>query len=222
MTKLHDELGPKGLNVLAITHEPREQVLKMMAQMPPAEVTFTIGLQGSSGLNNPTGGIPYSWLISADGIVVWQGSGTPAEKVINEELKKVNLTADQKAAKATKGLEYAEMLITTKQLTRAIEHLDRMAKAYKGTDFAKKAEDRKKALEADESLKAELAAQKALASITDGAELPKEKMKQKERDAKKVQLEKFILKNKETAPVAAEQAGMWVKVMAERWEDGAK
>jgi hypothetical protein len=185
-------------------------------------MTYTIGCEGGNPLTNLAGTIPYSWLVGVDGKVLWQGNGTPPGKMMDEELKKVTVTADQKAAKATKALEYAEGLIASKQLTRALAQLDKVSKTFKGSDFAKKADDRKKAIEADESLKAELTAQKALEKITDGAEMPKEKFKGKERDSKAVQLEAFIKKNKETAPAAAEQAGLWVKVMQEDWAKTAK
>ena len=180
-------------------------------------MTYTIGLGGGITLSNLAGSLPYSWLVGVDGKVLWQGNGTPPEKMIEAELKKVTITADQKAVKATKAMEYAEGLIAAKQLTRGLAQLDKVSKAFKGSDFAKQADDRKKALEADESLKAELTAQKALEKITEGAEMPKEKFKGKERDAKANQLEAFIKKNKESAPVAAEQAAMWVKVMQEDW-----
>ena len=107
--------------------------------------------------------------------------------------------------------------LSSRQLARAVAHLDKVAKAYAGTEFAKKAQERKAAVEGDETMKKELAAQKTLEKLTDGAELPKEKFKGKERDAKAVQLEAFIKKYKEEAPVAAELATMWVKVMQEDW-----
>lgn len=185
-------------------------------------MTYTIGLEGGNPLPNLAGTIPYSWLIGVDGKVVWQNNGAPPEKLILEELKKVTITADMKAAKATKALEYAEALIATKQLARALTHLDKVAKQFKGSEFAKKAEERKAALEGDETLKKEISAQKTLERITEGAEMPKEKFKGKERDAKAVQLEAFIKKNKEEAPVAAELAAMWVKVMQEDWAKTAK
>jgi hypothetical protein len=213
-------LGPKGLNVLAITHEPREQVLKYLAQSNPAPMTYAIGVGGGLTLTNDKGTIPYSWLIAADGTVVWQGNGTPSEKLIEAELKKVKLTDEAKTARANKAIEYAESLIGQKHLVRAIKVLERVAKDVKGSaEAAKKAEERKAALERDESLKAELAAQKALDKMVTGLEMPKEKLKSKQRDSIAAQLEAFIKKNKETAPVAAEQAEMWVKVMQLKWED---
>jgi hypothetical protein len=217
-------MGPKGLSVLAITHESREQVLKLLAQAPPAGVSFTIGLGGGNqNYPNLTGTVPYAWLISAEGKCVWQGNtGSLSEKVIAEEVKKVRLTDEMKAAKAAKALEYAEGLVAEKHLVRAIRVLDRVAKSGKGTEAATKAAERKAALEKDEALKAELAAQKTLDSLVGGLELPKDKLKKKDRESLALRLDAFIKKVETDAPVAAATARMWVKVMNERWEDGAK
>ena len=220
---MQDELGPRGFNVLAITHEGRDQVLKLLAQAPPGPMTFTIGLGGGGSYPNLAGTVPYCWLVGADGKVVWQGNtGGLSEKVIEEEVKKSRVTPETKAARADKALAYAESLIGEKQIVRGLRVLEGIAKNSKGSEAAKKAEERKASLEKDESLKGELAAQRDLDRIAGGLELPKDKLKGKERDAKAVQIEAFIKKNKESAPVAAELAAMWVKVMQEDWAKTAK
>jgi hypothetical protein len=213
-------MGPQGLNVLAITHEDRMQVLKYLTQANSAPMTYSIGLGGLVGFTNPTNGIPYSWLIGADGKVVWQGHGLPSGKVIQEELKKVKVTDATKAARAGKAVAYADSLIAAKQLVRGIAVLDRVVKEYKGTDAARAAAEKKAAVEKDESLKKELTAQKDLDRITTGLEMPREKLKGKERDAKVIQLEGFLKKNAGTE--AATLAEMWVKVMSEDWSKTVK
>lgn len=215
-------MGPKGFKILAITHEPREQVLKLLAQMPPGPMTYTIGLGGGLGLTNPTNGIPYSWLISAEGKVVWQANGAPPEKLIQEELKKVKLTPEQKAAKADKALAYAETLLSDKQVLRGVLVLDRIVKDFKGSAAAKTAEERKAAVEKDEALSKELAAQKTLDKMVGGLEMPKDKLKKKEREAIAVRLEAFIKNNEKDAPVATELAKTMTKVMTEDWALTAK
>jgi hypothetical protein len=219
---MQDEMGPKGFKILAITHEPREQVLKLLAQQPPGEVTYTIGLGGGLGLTNPTNGIPYSWLVGIDGKVLWQGNGLPPEKEIQAELKKVKVTDEFKAARAQKALAYAETLLADKQLLRGLLVLDKVIRDYKGSPSAKTAEERKAAVEKDESLKAELAAQKTLDRLVGGLELPKDKLKKKEREAINVKLTSFIKSNEKDAPVATELAKMMSKVMTEDWADTAK
>ena len=193
-----------------------------MAQQPPGQVTYSIGLGGGLGLTNPTNGIPYSWLVAADGKVVWQANGLPAEKVIQEQLKKVKVTDELKAARAQKAMAYAEALISDKQVLRGVLVLERVAKDHKGSPAAKAAEDRKAAVEKDESLKAELAAQKTLDKMVGGLEMPKDKLKKKEREQIAVHLESFIKKNEATAPVAADLAKMLTKVMLEEWTKSAK
>lgn len=215
-------MGPKGFKILAITHEPREQVLKLLAQMPPGPMTYTIGLGGGLGLSNPTNGIPYSWLISAEGKVVWQANGAPPEKLIQEELKKVKLTDEQKAAKADKALAYAETLLADKQVFRGVLVLDRVIKNFKGSPAAKTAEERKGAIEKDETLSKELAAQKTLDKMVGGLEMPKDKLKKKEREAIAARLEAFIKNNEKDAPVATDLAKMMSKVMTEDWTLTAK
>lgn len=215
-------MGPRGLNVLAITHEPREQVLKYLAQGNPAPMTYTIGAEGGLTMKNPTGKIPYSWLIGPEGTVVWQAGGAPPDKLIQEELKKIKITPEQKAAKAEKALAYAESLLGGKQFVRGMAVLTRITKESKGTEAAKKAEERLAALEKDEAAKPEIAAQKELDRLVTGLEMPREKLKGKERDGKAAQLEGFIKKHKEAAPAAAEMASLWIRVMQQKWEDGAK
>ncbi len=185
-------------------------------------MTYTIGLMGGLSLTNPTNGIPYSWLVGSDGKVVWQGHGTPAEKVIQEELKKVKVNEEFKAGRANKALAAADALIADKQLVRGIQMLDRVGKDFKGTDAAKKAEEHKATVAKDETVKKELAAQKELDTLVTGLEMPKEKMKKKDREGLQVRLEGFIKAHKDDAPVAADLAKMFVKVMMEDWSLTAK
>ncbi len=190
--------------------------------MPPGPVTYAIGVGGGYALKNPTGKIPYSWLIAADGMVVWQGHGIPADKLIEAELKKVRVTPELKAAWAEKMLAYAESLLGAKDYVRGMGYLDRVSREHKGTSAAQKAQLRLAEIAKDESAKAELSAQKELEKLTTGLEMPKDKLKKKEREGIAARLEAFIKTSEQNAPVAAEQAKMWVKVMTQKWEDGAK
>lgn len=204
--------------MLSITNESREVVLKYLTQLNTAPVTYTIGLGGGHG-NYPARGIPAAWLIGADGKVVWQGHPSSlSDKVIEEELRKVKLDDAQKESRAGKALEKAEALIGQKRFLQAQQALEAMGKEHKGTEAAKKAEEKLKEMDRDSAAKKEIAAQKLLDKIVGGIDLPKEKLKGKEREAKAVQLEAFIKKNREDAPGAAEIASMWVKVMQEDWK----
>ncbi|MCK6479874.1 MAG: hypothetical protein L6R43_06920 [Planctomycetes bacterium] len=193
-------------------------MLKFLAQMNASPVTYTIGLGGGHG-NYPTRGIPAAWLISAEGKVVWQGGpGGLSGKLIEEELKKVKPTDEQRNARAMKILEAAGALVSEGKALQAKGLLDRVTKEFKGSEAAKAADEKLKELDRDETFKKELKAQQTLDKIVGGLELPKEKLNRKERDGKKVMLEAFIKKNREEAPAAAALAETWVKVMAEDWK----
>jgi ribosomal protein S20 len=165
-----EEFGKKGLNVLALTNESRETVLKFMTQLTPAPVPYTIGLGGGSG-NYPASGIPKAFLISAEGKVVWEGSpGAFPGKLLEAELKKVKVTDEMKAARAQKALDYAETLIAAKQYLRAANLLDRTVKDFGATEPGKKAQERRASLDRDEAMKKELAAQKAIDKAVSGGD----------------------------------------------------
>jgi hypothetical protein len=215
---LTEEFGKKGLNVLSITNESRSLVLKFLTQMNPSPASYTIGLGGGHG-NYPASGIPAAWLISTEGKVVWQGNpGSLSNKLIEAELKKVKLSDEEKDARAGKILATAEAMVTEGKALLGKDMLENLTKAHKGTEAAKKADEKLKELDRDEGFKKELKAQQTLDKMVGGLDLPKDKLKKKERDGKKVQLEAFIKKYKEDAPVSAAMAETWVKVMAEDWK----
>lgn len=216
-------MGPKGLNILAITHEDREQVLKLLAQAPPpGSLEVPIGLGGGGNYPNTAGTVPYCWIVGADGKVVWQGNtgGLPG-KLLEAEVAKVKLTPEMKAAKAEKALANAQTLVADKQVVRGLRALEQVSKDFKGTEVAKRADEARAAAEKDASLKSELDAQKSLEKIVGGLEVPKDKLKKKEREGKAAQIEAF-LKSTKDAPVAVEMANMWVKVLQEDWTKNAK
>jgi hypothetical protein len=218
LASLAEGYGKKGLNVLAITNESRETVLKYMAQLAMVPIPYTIGVGGGSG-NYPAPGIPKAFLIGVDGKVIWEGN--PAafdEKLLEAELKKVKITDEMKAANAAKSLAYAETLITAKEYLRAEMLLDRVAKDYAKIDAGKKATDRKAELEKDEAVKKELAAQRALDKLVNGIELPKDKLKKKERDGVAKEIDALAKKSQTDAPATAALATQWAKVVREDWK----
>lgn len=218
LARMAEENGKKGLNVLAITNESRETVLKYMAQLAMVPIPYTIGVGGGSG-NYPASGIPKAFLIGVDGKVIWEGNpGAFDEKLLEAELKKVKITDEMKAAKAGKALAYAETLITSKEYLRAEMLLDRVAKEYSKIDAGKKASDRKAELEKDEAVKKELAAQKTLDKLVNGLELPKDPLKKKERDGVAKELDALAKKAQTDAPATAALATQWAKVVREDWK----
>ncbi len=181
---------------------------------------YTVGLGGGDG-GYTSRGIPAAWLVGVDGKVLWQGhpSSLP-EKTLEAELKKVGKPTDEeREARAAKAVEYARTLAGHKRYFEAAELLGRTAKEWKGTEGAKAAEAAKAAMEKDEAVAAELSAQKELARVVGGSlEVPKEKLKSKERDAMAVRLEVFIRKHGEKAPGAVALAESWARVMREDWK----
>lgn len=218
LARMAEDYAKKGLNVLAITNESRDTVMKYMTQLAQVPLTYTIGYGGGSG-NYPAAGIPKAFLVGADGKIVWEGNpGSFSEKFLEEELKKVKITDEMKAAHAAKSLAYAETLITSKDYLRAANLLDKTAKDFAATDAGKQAAERRAALDKDEAIKKELAAQKALDKAVGGLELPKEKFKKKERDAVAKELEGLAKKNQTDAPATAAMAADWAKIVREDWK----
>lgn len=218
LARMAEDYAKKGLTVLAITNESRETVLKYMAQLALVPIPYTIGVGGGSG-NYPASGIPKAFLIGVDGKVIWEGSpGSLDTKKLEEELKKVKVTDEMKSARAEKAVAYANALIAKKDLLRGVTLLEKVQKDYGKTEAAKKAADAVAAIDKDEALKKELAAQRALDKAVGGLELPKEKLKDKERESKAKQLDDFAKKNKDTAPATADMATQWAKVMREDWK----
>ncbi len=217
-----EEFGKKGLNIISVTHESRETILKFLSQQSAAPASYTIGLKGGiQNYPNLTNTVPYVWLVGADGKVVFQGNtGGLSDKDIEAELRKVKMTPEIWAARGAKMLAAAEAHVAEKKALLGHDLLTRLVKEkeFKGSEAAKKADEKLKELDRDEEFKKELKAQQLLDKIVGGLDLPKEKLKGKERDGKKVLLEGFIKKNKEEAPVAASLAETWVKVMAEDWK----
>jgi hypothetical protein len=225
LTKLTEEYGKKGFHVVSLTGEKADTVRKFLAQQLTAPVGFTIGIQGGTSLKRTDGKntIPYAYLVGVDGNVLWQGNpGSLPKKELEAELRKVKPAEERRAVRAEKALAHAESLVGAKQVLLGVALFEKVAKEFKGTEAAKTAAARLAEIEKDESLKAELAAQRELERIVGGAEFPKEKLKGAERKQGAARLEAFIKSRKETAPVAAGMAEEWMKVMTEDWKSERK
>ena len=107
---------------------------------------------------------------------------------------------------------------TTKEVPRGTNVLASTAKTYKRVEAGQKADERILALMKDPELSKELAAQRTLDGLVGGLDMPKEKLKSKERTAKAEKIASLGKKVKEEAPHTAELAANWVKVMNEDWK----
>ena len=109
---------------------------------------------------------------------------------------------------------------TTKEVPRGTNVLASTAKTYKRIEAGQKADERILALAKDPELSKELAAQRTLDGLVGGLDMPKEKLKSKERTAKAAQLESLTRKLKDDAPHTSALAGRWAKVMTEDRKSG--
>ena len=137
--------------------------------------------------------------------------------MIEEQLKRVKLTPEMRAAAAERALAYAESLVEKKEVLRGLGVLERVAKKHKGTPAATKASERRAALEKDPALAKELATQRSLDKLVGSLELPTEKFKKKERESKAEQLQALAKKLTDDAPSTAKLAGEWARVLREDW-----
>ena len=218
LASLVEEYSKKGLSVVAFTDEKRETVLKFMAQLNDAPAGYTIGYGGGAQAYPTADGIPQSFLVGADGKVVWQGYPSECSgKMIEAELKKVRVTDEMKAGKAAKALAFAETLIAAKEYLRAANLLDRTSKDFGATESGKKAAERRASIEKDEAVKKELAAQRALDKAVGGLDVPKEKFKKKEREGIAKNLDALAKKNQTDAPATAAMAAQWATIVREDW-----
>jgi thiol-disulfide isomerase/thioredoxin len=217
LAKLAEEFGKDGFHVLSISDEPKDVVLQFLTQLNVTEITYTMGVGGGAAAY-PAPGIPKAFLIDVDGKVVWEGHpGQLTNGMIEAEVKKVKLTPELRAAAAERALAYAEALLTEKEVLRAVAVLERAAKEHKGTPAAAKANARADEIEKDPALAAELDAQRALDKLVGGLDLPAEKLKPKDREAKADKLVALAKKLQADAPTTAQMAEQWARVLREDW-----
>jgi hypothetical protein len=102
--ELHDKYKDKGLVVLAPHCQSAERdVLEMF--LLKRSVTYAVALKADTS-DYPGNGIPRAGLVDVDGKIVWQGNpnGGGLEKMIEDELKKVDLYGMNVLAKAEKAI----------------------------------------------------------------------------------------------------------------------
>jgi hypothetical protein len=218
LARMVEDYGAKGLNVLAITDEPREAVLRYLSQASDAPSTFPIGVGGGTG-NYPAPAFPMAFLISAEGKVVWQGNpGQFNEKLLAEEVKKVKITDEMRAAKAAKSVAFAEDLITKSEVLRARILLEKVQKDPSAGDAAKRAAEVIESIDKDPRLKKDLTAQRALEKLLGGIEMPREKVKEKNRESLAKELDDFARKTHQQSKPTGEMAATWARILREQWK----
>lgn len=216
LSKLTEEYGKKGFNIVAITNEDLDMNLRYMVHND-ANFKYTVAI-GGGGEYGVTG-IPHAYLIGPEGKVHWQGSpGSMPKKKLEALLKNVDKkpAKDVLEARAEKMYAWADKFAEDKQVFRAHHELTELTKKYKGTRAAKKAAERMKELATGDN-KAEFDAQKSLFKTLGFVEIPKEKLKKKKRASIAKKLEKFQEANSSKAPGAAKLARKWARIMNSPW-----
>lgn len=104
MQDLHDKYKDKGLVVMAPHCQAGERdVLEMF--LMKRSVTYAVALKADTS-QYPGQGIPRAAIIDVDGKIVWQGhpNGGGVDKMIEDELKRVDLFGMNLLAKVDKGI----------------------------------------------------------------------------------------------------------------------
>jgi hypothetical protein len=221
--KLNDELGPKGLNIIALTGEA-QNVLRAYVGTSEPSIDYPVAL-GGGGAYQVTG-VPYAVLVGADGKVLWEGNGAPPGKEIEAAVKAVKLTPEQIEAKAGKRVAYAQKFAEDKLFARAEYELQQVVKLHASSEAAKKAQEVLSGFQAPE-IAAELAAQKEVAKmigLVPNLERPSDKMKGKEMESMAKKLKKKADDIRTKTPRAAKLAEEWMTRFELPWaalrEDG--
>lgn len=88
LVEFHEKFGPQGFVILAISNEAKSTLEKFVKDK---RVTYRVGVdEGGDVWGAYQGsGVPRSWLIDPDGIIVWKGHpGNLDESMLQEPLRK--------------------------------------------------------------------------------------------------------------------------------------
>ncbi|MCI0342788.1 MAG: hypothetical protein L0216_16880 [Planctomycetales bacterium] len=113
MQELHEKNKDKGLVVLAphVQQATREQ---LEAYVLKYGITYPVALNANTSAYS-TGSIPQAAVIGPDGTVVWKGTpGGPEQKVIEEQLRKVDLFGERALVASKEGKPIATQVLQGK------------------------------------------------------------------------------------------------------------
>lgn len=221
LSKLQSEYGKKGLVVIAITGEDKATNLRYMVHQDPG-FAYRVAIGGAPGYEMP--GVPYAFLIDAEGKIVYRGSpgGLSKKKVLLPALKDVrDPTPEEVAARSAKMLAFAEAFADDGLYLRAEQAFDALIDRFPDSEGARTAAERKKALLDDDAARAEHDAQQRIARIVGGVEGPDpegKRLKGKQIEAAARKLEKLAEDLAESAPRSARLAAEWQAIFATPWE----
>ncbi len=220
LSKLQDEFGKKGLNVIAINGESKDVHLRYMVHNDPG---FRYKLAIGSGNEYGVSGIPHAYLIDPEGKVVWEGSPSSmsAKKDLLPVLKMVREpTEDETAERAQKSLQWAEAFAADGLVLRAEAAFEKVVDLYPKTAAAETAKERAAAMSEGDNA-TEYKAQEAIAKVVGGIEGPDptaKKMKGKIVERNVGKLQKLADSFAEDAPRAQKLAEEWAGIFANPWQ----
>jgi cytochrome c biogenesis protein CcmG/thiol:disulfide interchange protein DsbE len=221
LARLVDELGKKGLEVIALTSDDDRRTVTRFLTHFDASPNYRIAVGAAGGYAMTR--LPCAVLVGPDGKVLLDGTGgrSFSDKDVEAALKTVRPpTADEIEARAAKRLAFAESFAKDRLFARAEYEMRETAKQCAGAPSAKKASERAKALAEGESA-AELEAQRDVAKLIGlgpTLEHPVERL----RPAEVEPLAKRLLKKADDlrakTPRAAKLAEEWAEILADPWK----
>ncbi len=91
LVEFHEKYGPQGLVILAITSNPKSEIEKFAQEKG---IKYRVGFdeKGEASQTYGVTGIPASWLLDAEGNVIYKGHpASLATSMIEDELKKIEV-----------------------------------------------------------------------------------------------------------------------------------
>lgn len=215
LVDLTEDYGAKGLTVVGVTDETEDVVLSWLTH-EDASVNYKIALGG--GADYGVRGLPYAYLVGADGKVAWQGpTGSLSKSRIEELLKDVpEATPESRAAAAERCVAYARKLAGDGLVYRAHHVLVDVLESRVPAAREAAVTLMKSLSEGDNA--AEFDAQRDLAKLLGGVERPRERIKSKKAESLAKKLEQLAEKHAEDAPRAASLAKRWAELLRTPWK----
>lgn len=221
LAKLADDLGKKGLEIVALTSDDdRASLARFLSHADPSP-NYRIAIGGASGYAVTR--VPCAVLIGADGKVLVDGTSgrTFSDRDILAALKAVRpASADDVEAQAARRLAFAETFAKDRLFARAEFELTQIVKTCAGAPSSSRAEAMLKSFETGEAA-LELDAQKdvaRLAGLNATLEHAAERPKSSEAASLAKRLSKKADEIRATTPRAAALALEWAAVYAEPWK----
>lgn len=221
LVRLAEDLGKKGLEIVALTGEDDRRTLERFLAHVDASPGCRVAIGRAPGYAVKR--LPCAVLVGADGNVLVDGTAgrSISSRDVEAALKAAKPPgAGEAEPRAAKRLAFAASFADARLFARAERELRETARLFPGTAAARDAAERLEALAADTGAAAELAAQKEvakLAGLDASFERPAARLKPSDAEARAKRLAKKADDLRAKTPAAAEMAAHWAGVLAEGW-----